>query len=237
MSKRFVPLALVAAFVIVLTPVLSYAINIPGTSDPWLAAMPNGSTASINDSAPGQSPVFITELNLSLGGALFFSVSGAVSNGPCCLPIGPDGGAIFYHGTGVENGISDIVAPINALIGLFLDASQPDTSPAPSALDFSILGTAFSSLAPALKQVFFIGDGLTGTGSGSIQNFIIPTGATRLFLGTMDGFEWNNNIGSFDVTTPIFNVTAIQVSEPNPVLLFILGLSFFAITRRYLLRM
>ena len=230
MSKQSTTLAFAAAFIIALTPFSSYATNIPGTSDPWLAGMPNGSTASMGDSAPGQSPVLVTGLNLSSGGAITFSVSGAVSNGPCCSLSGPDGGAIFFHLTGAENGISDIVAPINALIGVFLDASQPDGSPAPSALDFSILGTGFSSLAPGLKQTFFVGDGLTGTGSGNIQSFIVPTGATRLFLGTMDLFGWYNNLGSFDVT-------ATQVSEPNPLLLFALGLSFLGITRRYLPRM
>src|ERR1700720_24062 len=46
---------------------------------------------------------------------------------------------------------------------------------------------------------------LPGTGSGSIQNFIIPTGATRLFLGTMDGYGWYNNIGSFGVTVTQFD--------------------------------
>ena len=237
MSKRFLPLAFVAALVTVLTPLLSYAINIPGTSNPWLAGMPNGSTASIGDSAPGQSPVLVTGLNLSLGGTISFSVSGAVGNDPCCAPVGADGGGFISRFPGAENGISDIVVPINALIGVFLDASQPDTSPAPSALDFSILGTGFSSLAPALKQPFFIGDGLTGTGSGSIQNFIIPTGATRLFLGTMDLYGWYNNIGSFDVTATQFGVTATSVSEPNPLLLLTLGLFFFGIARRYLFRM
>jgi hypothetical protein len=57
--------------------------------------------------------------------------------------------------------------------------------------------------------VFFIGDGLTGTGIGNVQEFTIPTGATRLFLGPMDGFGWFNNSGVIDVilTTP-------QVSPP-----------------------
>lgn len=231
MSKRFVTLALLAAFVILFTPVLSRAINVVGTSDPWLAGMPNGSTASINDSAPGQSPVLVTGLNLSSAGTVTFTVSGAVSNGPCCSANGPDGGTFLSHDTGAENGISNIVAPVNALLGVFLNANQPDTSAAPGRLDFSLLGTGFSSLAPELKQVFFIGDGLTGTGSGSVQQFTIPTGATRLFLGTMDGFEWNNNTGSFDITVNQLNLRAAQVPEPNSLLLLLLGLCCFAVVR------
>src|SRR4029434_7384825 len=115
-------------------------------------------------------------------------------------------------------------APFNAVIGLFLNASQPDSSPAPNALDFSILGTGFSSLAPALTQPFFIGDGLTGTGSGSAQTFFIPVGATRLFLGTMDSFQWSNNIGAFEISVARLNAT---VPEPTPILLFLVGLAFF----------
>ena len=53
-------------------------------------------------------------------------------------------------------------------------------------------------LSPDLKQVFFMGDGLT---SGSaVQEIVAPVGATRLYLGTMDGFEWSNNTGAFEVT-------------------------------------
>jgi hypothetical protein len=57
-----------------------------------------------------------------------------------------------------------------------------------------------------LQQSFFIGDGLTGTGVGSVQTFIAPEGATRLFLGSMDGGGWYNNVGSFKVvveTAPV----------------------------------
>lgn len=56
----------------------------------------------------------------------------------------------------------------------------------------------FLTLSPQLKRVFFIGDGRTRR--GDIQKFIVPSGATRLYIGIMDGYEWNNNNGKFDVT-------------------------------------
>ena len=56
---------------------------------------------------------------------------------------------------------------------------------------------AYLTLSPELKQVFFIGDGLNG--NGLAQSVVVPQGATRLFLGTMDSVEWNNNVGSFTV--------------------------------------
>jgi hypothetical protein len=55
-------------------------------------------------------------------------------------------------------------------------------------------------LAPGLEQPFFIGDRSTGRGTGTAQQFIVPAGSTRLFLGVVDGSEWSNNVGSFSVT-------------------------------------
>jgi hypothetical protein len=66
-----------------------------------------------------------------------------------------------------------------------------------------------------LKQVFFIGNGLTST--NQVQQIIIPAGATRLFLGTADSGQWNNNIGSFTVT--VTGVSAV----PEPCGLVLLG--------------
>jgi hypothetical protein len=91
------------------------------------------------------------------------------------------------------------------LAGVFLTDGQP-TAPAPASLDFSstALGRSFSFLAPELQQTFYIGDGLTGEGSGAVQSFLVPDGATRLFLGIVDGGYfvggpdyYNNNRGSF----------------------------------------
>jgi hypothetical protein len=31
--------------------------------------------------------------------------------------------------------------------------------------------------------------------SDDVQQFIIPSGATRLYIGQMDEYEWNNNTG------------------------------------------
>ena len=72
------------------------------------------------------------------------------------------------------------------LAGVFL-ADHP--GPAPAGLDFSdnALGKSRESYAPQLGQSFFVGDGLTGTGTGTEQRFVIPEGATALYLGFADG--------------------------------------------------
>lgn len=172
---------------------------VPGTSNPYLAGMPNGSTCCSGDTAPAQSPVLVTSVAVTPGSSLTFTATGSVDNAGGTPTLTPDGGFVFT--TVSTNGISGATWPVNALVGVFLDASQPDSSAAPAALNFT--NTSFTTLSPALKQAFFIGDGLTGTGSGSSQTFIVPAGATRLFLGTSDGFGWFNNTGSFLVNITV----------------------------------
>ena len=72
------------------------------------------------------------------------------------------------------------------ITGVFL-SDQP--GPAPAGLDFSAnaLGMSRERYEPQLGQSFFVGDGLTGTGSGAPQRFVIPQGATALYLGFADG--------------------------------------------------
>ena len=115
--------------------------------------MPDGSTASYDDIAPNESPV-LALTGLMPGIAVTFSVSGSVNNSPGPSGLSPDGGGFASRNPGAENGISDITAPMNSLLGVFLDNNQPDSSSAPSALNFQTLGLDFSSLSPVLKQVF-----------------------------------------------------------------------------------
>src|SRR6202012_498516 len=84
------------------------------------------------------------------------------------------------------------------------------------------LSTSDASFSPEINQVFFIGDGLTGTGSGQIQNFLVPDTADRLYLGFADSFDsvpsyYADNVGSLTAT---FSIT----SAPEPAsLLFVSG--------------
>ena len=186
----------------------AFGVTVEGFRNPYLAGMPFGTACCFGDSAPAQSPV--GAIAVAGGQVLTFSATGAVTNGSAGTTDGPDGGEFFTSqqtgepGTVSNNGIARMNAPVNALVGVFLDNNPPNTSGAPAGLDFSPsppgLGRGFATLGPALKQPFFIGDGLTGTGTGAVQQFTVPAGATRLFLGTVDGIEWNNNTGGFDVT-------------------------------------
>ncbi|MFO1065059.1 MAG: hypothetical protein U0892_14435 [Pirellulales bacterium] len=182
---------------------------VPGYADPWLAGMPSGSTASSGDTAPAQSPVTASGVQINGGDTLTFDVAigaaGPVGYAPGATSPTPDGIDFYPHADGAQNGLSNVVAPANALMGVFLSAAQPDSLAAPTLLNFSTPASRdFTELSPLLQQVFFIGDGRT---SGSVvQQFKAPAGATRLVLGTMDGFGWFNNVGEYNV--------AVHSAEP-----------------------
>jgi Flp pilus assembly protein TadG len=109
-----------------------------------------------------------------------------------------------------EHGIASINAPHNAIIGVFLDANVPDNDgTVPSMLDFTTQTERdYTTLSPQLRQPFYVGNGKTS--SGGQQTIVAPPGATRLFLGTMDGHEWANNVGGFNATVTQVNTTLVQ---------------------------
>jgi hypothetical protein len=208
---------------------ITVSATVAGSANPYLAGMPGGSTCCGGDSAPAQSPTQVLGLGITGGAHLSFTVTGSVSFSGGVPTDPPDGS--FITGTSSNNGMSAITSPVDSLLGVFLGPGQPDLSVAPAALDFSPtgLGTGFSSLSPLLKQVFFIGDGLTGNGIGSAQIFIAPVGATRLFLGTDDGFGWFNNTGAFSVL--ISSGGSAPIPAPMSLVLLAIGLAAVSITR------
>lgn len=138
---------------------------------------------------------------------IFPSVTGIVD---CCSgtqPNGPDGNT--RSGTNINSfdGISGIINNDKRmfLVGVFLDDSEP-LDPAPNRLNFTGADD-FTELSPLLNQVFFIGDGLTGTGVGNVQRFIVPAGATRLYLGFEDADNFQGNPGWYNDNTGELAVT------------------------------
>ncbi len=105
--------------------------------------------------------------------------------------------------------MSDAIMPKNSLNAVFLNNNVPDGQTVPPVLDFSTqTARDYSKISPLVQQVFYTGTGLTS--SGSQQSITVPAGATRMFLGTMDGHEWSNNSGGYNVTITQTNIELVQ---------------------------
>ena len=164
----------------------------------------------------------------AVGGISFFNGFGAPFYGPEGNP-------------GVSNlspfaGISGYIGTQGALVGVFLTDAIPNGTPPPS-LNFSAggIGTDFTSIVPDIGQIFFIGDGMTS--GGEFQEFIAPTGATRLAFGIPDGFSfvgvpgaYDDNDGAYRIRVGV-NQTPI-IPLPAGAWLLISGLGILSVTRR-----
>ncbi len=185
--------------------------TVPATATPYLAGMPNGTISSANnpegpgDRAPYQSPPQVA-MSIKPGEALAFDniEGGANNNYTWEERFNPDGNTSWLvknwsgrsggNDMAPEHGKSNLHAPINALVGVFLTDELPANAKAPAALDFSNASDRnFEKLEPKIGQVFFIGDGKRD--SGEPQRFIVPEGATRFYLANWDGYNWSNNVG------------------------------------------
>ena len=121
------------------------------------------------------------------------------------------------------------------LTAVFLGDNLPATAPGYLTYGENAGNVSFAALSysPELGQVFFVGDGYTGTDSdlshtGSQQSFYIPDGATRLFFGFIDGPDGysylTDNAGSltFDYTVTAMDQPPVTTT-PEPTSMALLG--------------
>jgi hypothetical protein len=185
-------------------------VTVQSTDDLYAAGQPVGTLCCNGDKTPANSPI-LAPITLNAGSYLTFATTGGASHAPA-QPVSStaDGDTSFTYnltpsfGTGISGPTN---VHLNGLAGVFLTDAMPSGA-APAQLS----GTSFATISPGIGQIFFIGDGLTGTGSGDIQQFFIPTGATRLFLGIIDDGGYYDNHGAIIAT--ISSSATAAVPEP-----------------------
>jgi hypothetical protein len=121
---------------------------VPGTSNPFLAGMPNGSTCCMGDTAPAESPVLVTGISLIPStGITFTNVTGSVNNNGGTPTSPPDGDpsilvttAAFEGGNQSPNNIAGFInTPVSALAGVFLGPAYQPPIPRPLLLTLAPL--------------------------------------------------------------------------------------------------
>jgi hypothetical protein len=197
-------------------------VSVSGDDDPFLAGRPNGYACCGGDAAPAQSPT-LALTGFATGHAITFSAVGGFSYTGGAPFATADGGAPLFNMTSYAGISGPDAVNASGLVGVFLPGVVNSGAPPAKRND----GLGFASISPALYQVFWIGDGLTGTGSGAVQQFIAPAGATRLFLGSADGSGWYNNTGTASVT-----ITYTPVPEPGSGAMMLAGLVAIRLWRR-----
>ena len=142
----------------------------------------------------------------------FSSASGTVDYGGCCAPNPPDGIPLTLITTPIWDGLAGPQIPQGRHVsGVFLTDMEP-ADPAPCSLLYSAVD--FEEISPDIHQIFFVGDGLSGQGTGLTQWFFVPDGATRLFLGFLDCFPpcsvpggYDDNSGGVSITVEVMSAT------------------------------
>ena len=158
---------------------------------------------------------------------VFAIAGGSKVKGRCTGPcVTVNGGGNYNDADGIgsasgenvaaDQSISGIQTPnAGSVVGVF--ESGPPSGTAPATLNFDTIGTNFSSLSPLIQQLFFIGDGLTGDGTGDVQVFDVPTGAKYLYLGLADACGYNGTPSCYGDNSGDFVVSyAISTASGSP---------------------
>jgi hypothetical protein len=228
--------------------------NIYGAGRTGAAAIPSpgGTTSGAPGPAGGSAaPVFA----LAAGTGRILTLSSVTGTMTFDYPDGypyfdADGGTDVSSSISSFQGISGITETDRhgSLLGVFIsgppagyaDGASGSDDPALvySATNPADLSYSSASYTPLLNQSFFIGDGLTGDGTGATQQFFVPDSATELVLGLSDGPAYNGAPGSYNDNTGSYTASFTisgSASAPEPTALLLFGpalLGIAAMVRR-----
>lgn len=197
----------------------SYIYTVPATANISSAGL--GVSVAPGGGGAGTLPIFVP---IDAGQQyITINASGSVSQAGPGYYHDADGytswGSDIYAYGGISGFKADVALPLTAV---FLTDAAPE-APAPATIDFRAqgLGLNFSTLSPLIGQVFFVGDGESA--SQVVQEFFIPEGATRLFLGFCDAPYSTGPVGAFNDNVGSLSVSVVTV-VPEPCAISILAL-------------
>jgi len=163
-------------------------VTVPSLGSIYLAGQPPGTklgTLSVPANSPTQVPI-----SLTAGQGLSILAAGLITAPGEFGGIPPDGATFVpfdSSATGAASaafGLSGIGVRAVSMVGGFVGDSI-DSTTTPLGLDFGFDLTATQTLYPALQQVFYVGNGVSTFGQDRV--FVVPPGATRLFLASISG--------------------------------------------------
>lgn len=169
---------------------------------PVCIGLPDGTRAFVVTEASGSG-----SFHRSASAGQVFHKCGSGRDFPLPASSGPDGEeAICWGGVidaaGVISGIAS-TERVGYIVGVFL-ADPPPVSPPPRNVDVDGHYDDVET-APELARLFFVGDGHTS--GGTLQRFLVPVGADRLYLGIADAFLFEGRPGYYGIATGGFVLT------------------------------
>ncbi len=202
--KLFVQTTLVVALLFLSVPgsVSAQDLTVSGKACPFFAGqsfpVPPATTGDSSDYHGDQTDPTIMppHIGVCMGSMVSISAEGIWGHPQLSGPDGYDKWAPTHNEYVNLGGISRATARRNTLLGVFLTDDPPDPGAMPPEL-------TSPTTSPLLQQAFAIGS--------SLEYITVPEGATRLYFGLNDGYEWINNVGSLEVT-----VTTIAEIDIKP---------------------
>jgi hypothetical protein len=140
---------------------------VPATADPWTAGLEWGHLAE-HEIPTSQRAQRVEGLELKDGDSLNFAVSGAVREQAGIIERTADGGPLAPYLGDPRLGICGASIPVGSLTGVFVGQRMVEGASVRFTSDRFVSALSQTTIAPALDEVFFIGDGKCPNGKGLI---------------------------------------------------------------------
>jgi uncharacterized protein (TIGR03437 family) len=170
-----------------------------------------------NLTVPSNSPIQVP-ISLTAGQGLNILAGGLMTPPGGSVGIPPDGSGPIALGANANGtvaaafGLSATAVFNMSLVGVFT-GDTVDSTNTPLGLDYRFQLLTVPTLYPALQQVFYIGNGVNLSGQPRV--FVIPQGATHLYLASISGGF--NISGTFNASVSPASIPSVPAAT-NPMI-------------------